>query len=166
MEALFTRSGVVVTDSKSANRLYSKHYGTMMSGKLVLSFVEAFYLMSKGLVVKYKDKTLTDSEFLSKVADKAFIVKYTVYSDLKSRGYIVKTAFKYGADFRVYKKGRKPGKHHSDWLVFCFKESERIPLSQYASMIRVTHSVKKKALVAIVDDEMDVVYYECDWVSL
>ena len=34
---------------------------------------------------------------------------------------------------------------------------------QFAAMNRVAHSVKKKLLVGIVDDEGDVTYYEIRW---
>ena len=40
------------------------------------------------------------------------------FKDLRKKGYIVKTALKFGADFRVYEKGVKPGEDHAKWVVF------------------------------------------------
>ena len=42
---------------------------------------------------------------------------YIVFRDLRNRGYIVKTGFKYGSEFRLYERGKSPGDGHSNYLV-------------------------------------------------
>jgi len=44
---------------------------------------------------------------------------------LRDKGYVVKTALKFGADFRVYEKGRTPDEEHAKWIVFVEHESNK-----------------------------------------
>ena len=83
---------------------------------------------------------------------------------MRNRGYIVKTALKFGADFRVYDKGKKPGKTHAKWVVFVDHESKKINWNEFSAKNRVAHSTKKKLLLAIVDEESSVSYYEVSWI--
>ena len=82
---------------------------------------------------------------------------------MRSRGYIVKTALKFGADFRVYDKGIKPGEDHAKWVVFPVHESNTLTWHDFSAKNRVSHSTRKKLLMAIVDNEDDVTYYEIAW---
>ena len=78
--------------------------------------------------------------------------------------YIVKTALKFGADFRIYDRGVKPGEDHAKWVVFPVHEGETLTWYEFAAKNRVAHSTKKRLLIGIVDDESDVTYYEIKWV--
>ena len=95
--------------------------------------------------------------------DKRVENKFVVFNDLRKRGYIVKTALKFGADFRVYEKGIKPGEDHALWVLFVVKENEQLKWHDFAAKNRVAHSTKKKLLLGIVDEESDVSYYEVEW---
>ena len=68
-----------------------------------------------------------------------------------------------GADFRVYERGTTPGQEHAKWVLFAVKEGEIFDWRKFAAMMRVAHSVRKKLLIGIVDDEGDVTYYEIRW---
>lgn len=100
---------------------------------------------------------------IAKKHDKRFDTKFACFENLRKKGYIVKTALKFGADFRVYEKGIKPGQDHAAWLVFPVKENEAQSWYDFAAKNRVAVSTKKKLLIAIVDDESDVTYYEVNW---
>ena len=78
----------------------------------------------------------------------------------------MKTALKFGADFRVYDKGEKISEKHSKWIVFVNYESDKITWHEFSAKNRVAHSTKKNLLLAIVDDESDVIYYEVRWLKL
>jgi tRNA-intron endonuclease len=82
---------------------------------------------------------------------------------LRKIGYVVKTALKFGADFRVYDKGVKPGEDHAKWIVYPVKESDFITWYEFSAKNRVAHSTKKKLLIGVVDGESDVTYYEIAW---
>ncbi len=167
--AEFIGQEVVERDEKLASALYNRsNYGTLKKGELYLSLVEAFFLLEKGKIKVIRGKKPLDKESFLKLArryDKRFLIRYTVYKDLRERGYVVKTALKYGADFRVYPKGKKMGEDHSKWVVFVVHESERFNWKNFAAMMRVAHSVRKSLLIAVVDDELDVTYYETDWLK-
>jgi len=84
---------------------------------------------------------------------------------LRKKGYVGKTALKFGADFRVYKKGVRPGQDHSLWIVHCVKESSSFDWQEFAAKNRVAHSARKSLLISIVDDEDSVTYYQVNWMK-
>ncbi|MEM4331127.1 MAG: tRNA-intron lyase, partial [Candidatus Pacearchaeota archaeon] len=112
---------------------------------------------------KNVEKEEVIKKFLKK--DKNFLLKYLVFEDLRKRGYILKSALKFGADFRVYDKGFKSKEKHSKWLLSVFSEHEKINLKDFSSKNRVAHSTNKKFMIAIVDDEKGITYYEINWMS-
>lgn len=91
--------------------------------------------------------------------DPELMLKYAVYADLRSRGYIVKTGLKFGAHFRVYDRGEKPGETHSKYIVHAIPEGCKFTPAELARAVRLAHSVRKSMLFAVVDDEGDVTYY-------
>ena len=141
-------------------------FGEKKEGKVEYSLLEAVFLVSqrKALIISNK-KQVTAIELIKKAKknDKRTEIKSTVYSDLRRKGYIVKSALKYGADFRVYNKGVKPSEDHARWIVFATNENEKINWQDFAAKNRIAHSTKKNLLLAIVDQESDVSYYEISW---
>ncbi len=159
---------IIIQDEKLANSIFSRgHYGNLEKAQLHLSLIEALYLVENGKldVVDGRKKELSYDSFLRRAnrLEKRFYVRYNVYRNIRKRGYITKTALKYGADFRIYDRGDLPGKKHARWVLFCVSENESFDWKKFASMNRVAHSVKKNLLVGIVDDEGDVTYYEVQW---
>ena len=170
MNAELINDSVIVDDERLANSLHSKGFiGTLEKAKLELSSVEALYLLNKEKIKIFKaGKELTEKEF-SKIfskKDKRFMIKYKVFSDLRDNGFIVKTALKYGFDFRIYDKGATIGDEHAIWLIYCVGQNDSLSVTDYSKLIRVCHSVKKKMLLGIVDDESDVTYFESSWTKM
>ncbi|MEM2131620.1 MAG: tRNA-intron lyase [Candidatus Woesearchaeota archaeon] len=168
IKSLFAQGLVITENSNEARELYNQsRYGTLLEdGKVQLSQVEAFYLLEKQKIEIYDSKKkLTNENFLKKATktDKNFLVRYSVYKDLRNRGYIVKTALKFGADFRVYDRGIKPGEDHAKWIVYPVKEDSSLTWYEFAAKNRVAHSTRKRLLLAVVDDELDLSYWECRW---
>ncbi len=162
---------VIVYDQPLASRIANKwSVGTFLNGRLELSLEEAAYLRDNKELDVYdpKGKKLSSRAFLNmcEKRQKKFILRYKVFSDLKEAGYIPKTAFKYGGDFRVYNKGDLPGKAHSEWILYVVSEHEAISFLTFAAINRVAHSVKKRILFGVVDDEDSVTYYEVNWVRM
>ncbi len=136
------------------------------NGQIQLSLLEALYLIEKEkIVVKDVRKKLTYERFvkLATELEPKFWIRYCVYKDIRDRGYICKTALKFGADFRVYERGVRPGEDHAKWVLYPVHESEQLTWYEFAAKNRVAHSTKKKLVIGIVDDEGDVTYYECKW---
>ncbi|MCD6403811.1 MAG: tRNA-intron lyase [Nanoarchaeota archaeon] len=158
---------VVIRDEKEASKLYNKgKYGTLEENKLTLSLVEALYLVERKKLKVFKGEEELDYDALLKLAaelEPRFWVRFCVYRDIRKRGYITKTALKYGADFRVYDRGDVPGKDHAKWVLFAVNENDIFDWKRFAAMNRVAHSVRKSLLIGVVDDEGDVTYYEVRW---
>ena len=155
--------------SDAARELYNQsRYGTLLeNGKVQLSLIEAFYLMEKGTIEIYRSKSRKfDADSFSKKAKRLepnFRVRYSVFKDIRNRGYIIKTALKFGADFRVYDRGVKPGEDHAKWIVYPVYEGSTLTWYEFAAKNRVAHSTRKRLLLGVVDDEGDVSYWECRW---
>lgn len=167
IEAKFLESGVMTEASNEARELLNKSsFGAMKKSNVLLSLFEALYLLEKDkITIKANNKELSEDAFIKKARKKIkdFITKYAVFRDLRERGYVVKTALKFGAEFRVYDKGIKPGQDHAKWIVYPVHESEHFTWHDFAAKNRVAHSTKKRLLIGIVDDEEDVTFYEIAW---
>ncbi len=169
VSAIIEDEAVTTENSSEAKELYNQsRFGTLLpSGKVQLSMMEALYLCEKGrLKVFGKNKKEICAENLASRAKKRgsqFGVKYCVFKDFRDRGYIIKTALKFGADFRVYERGVKPGEDHAKWIVYPVHESSIMTWHEFSAKNRVAHSTKKNLLVGVVDDEGDVSYWEIRW---
>ncbi len=116
-------------------------------------------------VLDSKNKEVSFETFLKKAKkfQPKFLTRYAVYKDMRNRGYIVKTALKFGADYRVYDRGVKPGEDHAKWILYPVAESEAETWYNFSAKNRVAHSTRKKLLIGIVDAEGDVTYYSIKW---
>ena len=169
VEAVFARERVITESSDLARDLYGQsRFGKILEdGTVQLSLHEALYLMEKKkLVLKdYRKRILDKHEFLNKTKriEPQFWIRYCVFKDMRNRGYIIKTALKFGADFRVYDRGVKPGEDHARWVVYPVHEGSTLTWYEFAAKNRVAHSTKKRLLIGVVDDEGDVSYWEIKW---
>ena len=166
-KALVFGSMVVADDKANARTLYEQSvYGEPKECKMQYSFVEAMYLLERGKLDIYAEKKKLKKDDFLKFAlrqDKDFWVKFVVYRDMRNRGYIVKTALKFGADFRVYDRGVKPGEDHAKWILYPVHEKYKMSMYEFAAKNRVAHSTRKRLLLAVVDDENDVSYWNIAW---
>jgi len=158
---------VITEDSDAARDLFNQSsYGKIIDNKVQLSLLETLYLLEKNKIeIIDKTKPLSFEKFL-KIAKKQepnFWIRYCVFKDIRNRGYVIKTALKFGADFRIYDRGVKPGEAHARWVVYPVSEGSTFTWHDFAAKNRVAHSTKKRLLIAVVDDESDVTYYEIAW---
>ncbi len=160
---------IISTNESEAFLLCKKSFfGEFIDGKIQYTLSEAMFLVEKGKIEIYsRNKKISKGELLKKfqAIDKKFSLKYQVFKDLREKGYVVKTALKFGADFRVYEKGSRPGKSHAKWIVFVEHESRKMSWQEFSAKNRVAHSTKKKLLLAIFDEEGDISYYEVKWIK-
>src|SRR3989338_2259352 len=127
----FSKDRILTENSDAARELYNQsRYGALLeSGKVQLSLLEALYLLEKGKISIVDGKKHFDFEHLlkkSRKLDPNMWVKYAVFKDIRNKGYIIKTALKFGADFMVYDRGVKPGEDHAKWVVFPVHESSSL----------------------------------------
>lgn len=162
-------AGSITSASADAFMLHDKScFGEKKGKSIEYSSIEALFLaQQQKLAVFTKGKEITYDSLLAKLkkSDKKITTKLAVYADLRQRGYLVKSALKFGAEFRVYNKGDKPGKEHARWILYTTREHEVLHWHEFAAKNRVAHATKKNLLIAIVDDEGDVSYYEVSWLK-
>lgn len=169
-EAELLETEVVVWGKEDAKEVYDIGcYGKIKDEKLVLSFCEALHLMErKKLEIKENKKKLTKKQFYKKASkrDEEFPHKYAVYKDLRERGFLVRTGFKFGTHFRVYdrgvklKRGPKSKKEHTKWVVHAIPENFTCSYAELSRAVRLAQNIRTHLIWAIVDNEKDVTYYE------
>lgn len=162
---------VKIWDKEDAQQIHNQdYYGKLNDEKtLDLALFEAAHLkVRKKIEIQDQEgNKLTNKECLKKFAklDSKFNQKYEVYKDLRERGLIVKTGFKFGTHFRVYPRGTNPYKEqenrkHTKWVVQAVKETENISFEKMSRAIRLAQNVRAKMLWGVVDNEKNVTYYE------
>ena len=168
VKAQLLQERVIADDTNESKEIYDQsRFGERVEDKFQYALVEALYLVEKGRMLVYdsKKKRITKEDFIKKaqMVEPTFWVRYAVYKDMRNRGYVVKTALKFGADFRVYERGIKPGEDHAKWILYPVHEGGAMTWYEFAAKNRVAHSTRKRLLLGIVDEENDVTYYEVAW---
>lgn len=167
-KAIFSAKRVISQD-KNAMSLYDRsRFGELFNGKIIYSLVEALYLADKKKIIIYQDNKKISYEKLLQTFEKIeknFWPKFCVFKNMRDKGYIVKTALKFGADFMVYEKGIKPGQDHSKWILYPVFETKSLTWHDFSAKNRVAHSTKKNLLIGIVDEKGEVTYYEIRWLK-
>lgn len=136
-------------------------YGTRMDDdRIQLSPLEAAYLAQRGRssLLDGRGKKLEYSRLLRSRRD---WLHYVVFRALRDAGHRVKTGLKFGAEFRVYERGKHG---HSRWIVYPVRERETLTWHDFAAKNRVAHSVNKRLLIAVVDHEDGVSFWEVSWI--
>jgi tRNA-intron endonuclease len=113
--------------------------------RMILAPLEIIHLMATGMLTLRDDGSPVDSDHLFAMVaagDVELAEKAAVYQDLRNRGYVPKTGYKFGHHFRVY-SGQKV---HSEMLVHAVARGVRPPMSSISRSVRLAHSVKKKML--------------------
>ncbi|MFQ5838568.1 MAG: tRNA-intron lyase [Thermoplasmata archaeon] len=150
-EALFMRDRAIVLDSEQARTLYELgFYGKMMGDRLQISLLETVYLVRRGLLDVRRAQTgrrigLATLLREARRIQPDFDMRLSVYEDLKERGVIVKTGFKYGSHFRGYEGD--PESHHAKYLIHAMPEGFRGMWPEISRAVRLAHGVRKEILL-------------------
>ncbi len=155
------RGYFIIPEESCYQRLFSKGFGFKSENYFELEIYEVLFLLEKEKIEVFLGKKLLSFDYLLKKVDS---VNYTVYNDLRGRGYRVKSGLKYGTVFRVYTKAH--GDKHSSWLVDPIMESDKIKIKDLVGKNRVAHTTNKKVLFAVVDNERGVTYIENCWLKV
>ena len=153
----------------------TKKLGELKQERVIYSPYEALYLVETKKAEPIKNtKKLTNQQTISLLSKKQknFYQKYLVFKYLRKKGYIVKTGLKFGGEFRVYEK--KPSKKfrvtegteslaHATYITYII--DKKINLEEFISKNRIAHSTAKKLLLAVVDSEESITFYETNWIK-
>jgi tRNA-intron endonuclease len=149
---------VVLWDAEASSRLFEHgFYGKPVGERLQLSLVESAYLLEKGLI-RLMDRSgcamnLEGLKARARQIENDFDLKYRVYRDLREHSLVVKTGFKFGTHFRVYKKVEGPNKvPHSEYLVHTVAEDHTFLPPMLSRAVRLAHSVRKQMVFAFPED--------------
>lgn len=171
IEALLQEKDILVSSEEEAiERLSSRGYGVSENENLTLSFYEALFLLSKGIIEIKDEKTKKKIDFQTLLQryqsfEKSAWVKYLIYRDLRSRGYVAREGFGLGIDFRVYERGEY-GKETATYLLFGVQEGQPVSVEELARALKYVQSLKKKLVLAVLNRRGEVVYYSLSQLTL
>ncbi len=172
LEGIIEGDKVIITDKKGIEEFHHTSFiGTIeIDNKgqeiLTLNPIEVLLLFERNRILLWesndKNKLLYDFENILTYFtqfDERLWHKYIIYSDLRKRGYIVRTGYGDGIDFRVYKRGADFEKDSAKFLIFPVFEGNPIELRDLDKMSRVAMSSRKDLIVATVDRLSKPIYY-------
>ena len=172
LEGIIKKDKVIVSDSKGFEEFYNTSYiGTIEQNSdkqdiLVFDAIEILLLSERNRILLWEDndqsKALYDFEGLITYFtqfDNRLWHKYIIYMDLRKRGYIVRTGYGNGIEFRVYKRGADFEKDTAKFLIYPVFEGTPIELRDLDKMSRVAMGSRKDLIVATVDRLSKPIYY-------
>jgi tRNA-intron endonuclease len=145
LEGVLVGRSVLVHTALPSERTAAGFGMNLDAERMILAPLEILFLMANGmLTLRDGEETVDESRYfaLAAAADVELGEKADVFRDLRHRGYIPKTGYKFGHHFRVY-SGQKV---HSEMLVHAIAGGTRLPMSSISRSVRLAHSVKKKML--------------------
>ena len=161
---------VTVSSPEGMEEFKRKGYGVPEDKNLNLTFYEALFLLGKGAIEvtdKKIGKKLVFQDLLKtfQALDKDAWVRYLIYRDLRSRGYVAREGFGLGVDFRLYERGdygRGTAKH----LIFGIQEGQPALLETLARTQRYVQNLKKNLILAVINRRGEIVYYSLSELNL
>jgi len=122
------------------------------------------YLLEKGLISVIENGRVLTSDELANIGRKRvnkFDALYSVYCDLKRRGFVVRKGLKFGCDYLVYRHG--PGIDHAPFGVLVYTDGESVDPIELVRAGRLLHSVRKKLILSIVYKSSEIKYFVLAW---
>ncbi len=166
---ILVQNKVIVEKKRIESQLQQKGFGERTEREFVLDLKEALYLLEKkSITLKGSNGKKLSKKALLQYAEKKekdFYTKFIVFRDLRDRGFCVKTGFKFGFDFRVYPRGKKPGQAHTQWVVHVAAQEERLSMPGFSRMVRLSGNIRTMLIVAVVDSENDINYYTIERIT-
>jgi len=155
------KGNIIVLGKEAIEELHStSFYGRQRGDVLELSLPESAHLLYLGkITVELEGEELDFKQFFLHASQrlKNFELLYVVYKDLRERGYYVKST---AAGFRIYPRGGYPGKTPAEFFMPVTSERIPLPLSDLKKHLETVENLKKRLVLAIVDEESDITYYE------
>jgi len=169
IRAFLREKDIVVSSSEDVEGLSSRGYGVTENGNLALAFFEALFLLGKG-IIEIEDKKRREVSFQQLLkqyqsVDEDAWVKYLIYRDLRSRGYVTREGFGLGIDFRVYERGEY-GTATATYLVFGIQEGQPVSVEDLVKAMKHVQGLKKRLVLAVLNRRGEVVYYSLSQLTM
>lgn len=162
VEGVLTKKCLIkIVDTRSQDQLRNKGFGDREDNDYLLETYEALYLLYLKKLVITSGRIDNFASLLKHVLkyDKEIVTRFLVYRDLRSRGYVVKEGFGFGADFRVYERGEYE-KKRAKYVVCCINEGINIKVGELSKNVREIETMGKNAIAAVVERRGEVIYYK------
>jgi tRNA-intron endonuclease len=170
IEASVRENDVLISSPEGVEGLSLRGYGVPENGKLTLTLYEALFLQGKEVIEVEDEKTGEKMGFQDLLkrfqsVDENAWVRYLIYRDLRSRGYVAREGFGLGIDFRVYERGEY-GKETAKYLIFGIQEGQPVSMEELARTLRYVQSLKKNLVLAVINRRGEIVYYSLSQLTL
>jgi tRNA-intron endonuclease len=163
---------VFIIDQEAIDEFYNASYiGTLENeddeeSRLILNSVEVLLLFERNRIQIYHNNDISEEQYTFEEIltyftqyDDNLWQKYIIYMDLRKRGYIVRTGYGEGIEFRVYKRGADFEKDSAKYLIYPVFEGNPIELRDLDKISRVALGSRKDLIVATVDRLSKAIYY-------
>jgi tRNA-intron endonuclease len=170
LDALIRNGKILVVSQAQIDQLMQRGYGVLTDDKeLQLQPYEALYLLSdQKLKIKGDSGVeigLDELVHLYQKSDPNLWVRFLIYRDLRSRGYVVREGFGFGLDFRVYERGEY-GSQEAKYIVFGISEGLPVPVGKTLEVLKFVQGLKREMVLAVIDRRGEVVYYSVSKLNL
>lgn len=173
IEGIIEEDRVIIYNLEGIEDFYRNSYiGTLevddnnSQEKLILDPIEVLLLCERNRILLWKENDKNNKQYNFERLLIYFIQfddrlwhKYVIYMDLRKRGYIVRTGYGDGIDFRVYKRGANFEKDTAKYLIYPVFEGTPIELRDLDKISRVAMSSRKDLIVATVNRLSQPIYY-------
>nr|WP_069807131.1 tRNA-intron lyase [Vulcanisaeta thermophila] len=168
-------NAVVIPSIEDSRKLYSMGFYGKFLGRdkvrinevnsvntpLILSIVEALYLVDKGLLRVFttdgKPLGRDDLVMVGRESIANFDNVYAIYRELRDGGFIIKSGLKFGSLFAVYEKG--PGIDHAPVLLHFVEPRRAVTALDITRAARLSHSVNKRFVMATYNEADGRIHY-------
>ncbi len=157
--------GRVVVEGEYAQVLYEAgYYGTLKAEKQLVLEPEETLLLARRQRIQVQDSTGNPLEFsnlLEQLAENrsGLWTRFLVYSDLRSRGYVVRTGYGKGLLFRVYPRGAKLNEATAKYFVCAISEGTPLKVGELDAFSKQAKRNRKKLMLAVLDRQGETTYY-------
>jgi len=171
VEGIIENDKVIIEDSDGIVEFYEGSYIGNLEEKenkniLILDPIEVLLLCERKRIILWEDNDKNKDKYdfeglLSYFSqfDNELWQKYVIYMDLRRRGYIVRSGYGDGIEFRVYKRGADFNEDVAKYLIYPVFEGAPIELRDLDKISRVALSSRKDLVVATVDRMSKAIYY-------
>jgi tRNA-intron endonuclease len=172
IEGVIEKDKVIISNAEGIEEFYKTSYiGNIEEDEkgneiLILESMEVLLLCERRRILLWEnnDKNNKQYEFEDVLTyftqfDDRLWHKYIIYMDLRKRGYIVRTGYGNGIEFRVYKRGADFEKDAAKFLIYPVFEGSPIELKDLDQISRVAMSSRKDLIIATVDRLSKPIYY-------
>ena len=152
----------IVLNPKMQNILKERGFGESEKDTLILdSFETLFLLYNNKLELKKVNRKITFDELMQKSIQKHddTLIRFLLYRDLRTRGYVVKDGFGFGSDFRVYERGNY-GLKDAKFLIFAFNEGTQQKIGKLYKNIEEITKMGKEPIIAVIERRGEIIYYK------